>query len=140
MAAKWAITKMKIANKTEGIINEYEVPDFPEEFKILKFDRMDKKWLHFVRDNRKKLSFEHDYDIVIGPTADLEISEVIQEYEMGWKSEEETLNELKKHPIGLQILFHTERAMKLLVFKQDIKIDEYGNLKYPSNKTSKIQI
>lgn len=139
MAAKWAVTKMKVHGKNVGYVNEYSAPEFPKDFKILRFNRMDEKWLDFVHKNRTRLSFEHDYDIVIGPTADLEIADIMFEYDRGWLTKKETLEMLRKHQVGTQILFHTERATRLLKFKYKQIVDIYGNITADNGKRTQIK-
>ena len=44
------------------------------------FKTADSEWLRFIMKNRKFRGSAHDYDIVIGPTADAETMTIINEY------------------------------------------------------------
>lgn len=124
MAEEWARIKMEIKKTNTAYINFYEPPVFPPEFKIKRFDSMDTEWLDFIVANRNDKSFHHDYDIVIGPTADLNVMQIVTEYEQKICSKKETLEKLKTRQIGMQISFHTNRATNLLKFIRTVKITD----------------
>lgn len=85
---------------------------------------MNEEWLDFIVANRNDKKFHHDYDIVIGPTADLHVMQIVTDYEQGLCSEEETLKKLKTKQIGTQISFHTKRATDALKFIHAVKITD----------------
>jgi len=126
MAVEWARTKMEKRNTLEGVVNIYEAPVIPADFKVKKFTRMDEEWLDFIYKNRNLIGYSHGYDIVIGPTADLDINTIVRDYEFAlkWnddpdkiqKIKQETLKLLRSKQVGTQISFHTERATSLLRF------------------------
>lgn len=124
MAKRWATIKMEREYSNEGYVNFYENKEFPPEFKVKHFTSMDEEWLDFIINNRNDLAFHHDYDVVIGPTADLDVVKIIQDYEQGIENKKQTLDKLKTKQVGTQISFHTERAVKHLKYIKHLKINK----------------
>ena len=93
------------------------------ELKVKVFRCADKEWLRFILQNRKSGGCAHDYDIVIGPTADAETTTIINEYydeleESGYSDEvcEKVITELKPENLPKQYFFRTQEAVKTLSF------------------------
>ena len=87
------------------------------------FESADKEWLRFILQNRKYDGCTHDYDIVIGPTADAETTTIINEYydeleASGYSDEvcEKVIAELKPENLPKQYFFRTQEAVKTLSF------------------------
>ena len=87
------------------------------------FEKADKEWLRFILKNRKCDGCTHDYDIVIGPTADAETTTIINEYydeleESGYSDEvcDKVIAELKPENLPKQYFFRTNEAVKTLSF------------------------
>ena len=87
------------------------------------FEKADKEWLRFILQNRKCNGCTHDYDIVIGPTADAETTTIINEYydeleKSGYSDEvcEKVIAELKPENLPKQYFFRTQEAVKTLSF------------------------
>jgi hypothetical protein len=85
------------------------------------FSKADKEWLKFVTKNRRSATQIHDYDIVIGPTANDRVNAAIQLYFSGGygqvgtdRAMEILLEVLMPENLPEQTLFATERAMKFL--------------------------
>ena len=94
-----------------------------EGLKVKVFDKADKEWLRFILQNRKCDGCTHDYDIVIGPTADAETTTIINEYydeleESGYSDEvcDKVIAELKPENLPKQYFFRTNEAVKPLSF------------------------
>lgn len=71
-ACKWASIKKNREQSENGILNIYEINDKildEETLKVLRFTGATEEWLNFVIDNRMKLNYKHDFDIVQGPVA-----------------------------------------------------------------------
>lgn len=81
--------------------------------KILLFKEPNKEWMDFITYNRLMLG-THDYDIVIGPSADHNPFMDCLFYHRGDISYEEAIERINPHRFGEQILFHTERACEYL--------------------------
>ena len=93
------------------------------ELNVKVFEKADKEWLRFILQNRKCDGCAHDYDIVIGPTADAETTTIINEYydeleESGYSDEicEKVIAELKPENLPKQYFFRTQKAVKTLSF------------------------
>lgn len=87
------------------------------------FEKADSEWLRFIMQNRKCDGCAHDYDIVIGPTADAETTTIINDYideleESGYAEEicEKVIAELKPENLPKQYFFRTNRAVQTLKF------------------------
>ena len=87
------------------------------------FEKADKEWLRFIIQNRKCDGGIHDYDIVIGPTADAETTTIINEYydeleESGYSDEvcNKVIAELKPENLPKQYFFRTKEAVNTLSF------------------------
>ena len=91
--------------------------------KVKMFESADKDWLRFILKNRKSDGCTHDYDIVIGPTADAETTTIINEYydeleASGYSDEvcEKVIAELKPENLPKQYFFRTQEAVHTLSF------------------------
>jgi len=87
------------------------------------FKSADTEWLRFIMMNRKCSDSAHDYDIVIGPTADAETTTIINEYfeeleNSGYAEEicQRVIEQLKPENLPKQYFFRTEKAIKTLSF------------------------
>ena len=72
-AYKWAKIKQKREDGKDAFISVYEVPDDifkHKDFKTIVFRGASNNWLDFIINNRMKIGYFHDYDIVKGPVAD----------------------------------------------------------------------
>ena len=81
------------------------------------------EWLRFILQNRKCNGCTHDYDIVIGPTADAETTTIVNEYydeleESGYSDEvcDKVIAELKPENLPKQYFFRTPEAVNTLSF------------------------
>jgi hypothetical protein len=88
---------------------------------VKRFDFADKAWLQFVSDNRRSATPIHDYDIVIGPTANDRTNAAIQLYFSGGygqvgtdRAMEILIEVLMPDNLPPQTFFATERAVSML--------------------------
>ena len=93
-------------------------------FKVKEFKEADLEWINFILANRKSKNRTHDYDVVIGPTADDDTLAVINAYflklygEIGSERALSRLIEETEHEkLPEQIFFATNEAAKLLIMK-----------------------
>lgn len=98
--------------------------DNPNELKIKIFKYADKEWMRFILQNRDSNISTHDYDIVIGPTADENTVTIINSYKeelaaTNYADEvlELLVKELRPENLPKQYFFGTERAVKMIRFK-----------------------
>lgn len=94
-----------------------------ENLSVKIFEKADEEWLRFIVSNRKCDESTHDYDIVIGPTADAQTTTIINDYyeeleESGYSDEvcSKVIAELKPENLPKQYFFGTEKAIKTLRF------------------------
>ena len=94
-----------------------------DDLSVKVFDKADSEWLRFIIANRKVKTSAHEFDIVIGPTADAETTAIINDYydelEAQNYSEEicqKVISELKPENLPKQYFFRTEKAIKTLSF------------------------
>jgi hypothetical protein len=100
----------------------YEFPrSAMDKLSVRMFDAADKEWLEFVSENRSSAAPVHDYDIVIGPTANDRTNASIQLYFSGAygqigtdRAMEILLEVLMPNNLPPQTFFATERAVRFL--------------------------
>jgi hypothetical protein len=100
----------------------YEFPrDAMDKLSVKVFDSADKVWLQFVSENRRSSKPIHNYDIVIGPTANDRTNASIQLYFSGAygqvgtdRAMEILLEVLMPDNLPPQTFFATERAVQFL--------------------------
>lgn len=87
------------------------------------FKKADIEWLKFIMKNRKCDGSAHEYDIVIGPTADAETTMIINQYQEELEESDyndalcqKIISELKPENLPKQYFFGTEKAIKTLRF------------------------
>ena len=85
----------------------------------------DKEWVRFVLKNRESDKREHEYDIVIGPTADENTVTVINSYReeliaSDYADEvlEQLISDLEPENLPKQYFFGTSAAIQTLRFKK----------------------
>lgn len=100
--------------------------DATDRLKVKVFQTADKEWVRFILQNRVSADSAHDYDIVIGPTADENTVTIINSYKeeliaSNYADEllEELITELQPENLPKQYFFGTEEAVKTLRFKND---------------------
>ncbi len=68
-----------------------------------------------------------DYDIVIGPVADDTVYTTVILYENGLLDKDEAIKRLKVETLFNQVLFHTERSLKILFFTEYVQLGDDAN-------------
>ena len=92
------------------------------ELKILKFEKMNDKWLDFIAKCRS--GYVHDYDIVEGPMADDTIWNFVNDYLAGNISRKVFWDNAEfKYPTH-QISFHSLKALDCLKFERGEQVNE----------------
>lgn len=121
-ATDWARRRIKSANDF-GYVNVYDLDQTKiDALNVLRFENPTDDWVDFVEKNRQDPTFDHNYDIVYGPVANDRVYVQLALYEQGFISKATLISELKTYKLIDQILFHTDRAVKLLSFVEYIKI------------------
>ena len=71
----------RFGRKCEAYVYTYEMDwERLSDFSVKEFTEADMSWMYFVLENRKTKECAHEYDIVIGPTADDDTSAVLKAY------------------------------------------------------------
>lgn len=123
-AKRWARRVASRRKCDKHIVSVYEFDENKAlaELEVKRFERADESWLEFVCICRSGKKASEDYDIVIGPVADDNVYATVQLFELGILSKEEAVKRLKVEELYNQILFHTEKALKLCRFKNSYEI------------------
>lgn len=121
-----AIRKNKPESKNEKVIAYRYNLLFDQDtvgLKVKIFEKADTEWVKFILQNRKSSISTHDYDIVIGPTADEQTTLILNQYEedlLNSNYDEKILQqlilELKPENLPKQYFFGTKKAIKTLKF------------------------
>lgn len=100
--------------------------DNPGNLKIKVFKEANREWVRFIIMNRDSDNTTHDYDIVIGPTADENTVTLITSYkeeliETNYADEvlDALIKELKPENLPKQYFFGTNAAIQKLRFKKN---------------------
>ncbi len=118
-AKRWAKIRQTRDRVSTGYVSIYEVPDDLLEVVDLKrliFAFASTEWLSFVMSNRTNRAFNHDYDLVAGPVANDRVYATLTLFETDQLSIEETVHRLKTYTLVNQVLFHTEKALRKLIY------------------------
>jgi len=115
---KVVLREMK-KRKPQGVatvnIYEFEI-EKSEDIKILKFEYPSGEWLDYVFKNRLVVDDANEYDIVIGPVANDDVYNVIDQYENGIFTREIAINALKIRKLYDQYAFKSKKALRKLRF------------------------
>jgi hypothetical protein len=127
-AMRWAdkVSARRKSNKQIISIYDFDFDKVKNELKIIEFTEPNEEWLNFVcgcRNGRTSI----DYDIVIGPVADDTVYTALILYENGVLDKDEAIKRLKVETLFNQVLFHTERALKFLSFKEYAELGDGAN-------------
>ena len=114
-ALRWVKLRMEQSNVKVGYINMYEYSPM-KGLKVRRFRSANVAWVDFVHNNRSKMDFDHDYDIVEGPVANDNVYLSFNLYESGIITKAELIRRLKTYKLVDQLLFHTERSLDTLKF------------------------
>lgn len=117
-AEDWVRRHLETAGAT-GYVNIYgfNENECAASLNIKTFSAASEEWLDFVMSNRRIEGFTHNYDIVIGPVANVRVYTAFSLYEGGVIDKEVLIRELKTYRLVDQYLFHTDRALRHLQFQ-----------------------
>ena len=128
-AVRWA-RRVSMNKKSEHqivSIYDFNMNKAVEELQIVRFDKPNLEWLRFVTACRSGKEPGFSYDIAIGSVANDNVYAVIQLFETGLLSEEETIIRLKIERIFDQILFHTRKALDYCSYQKHEDVVEALN-------------
>lgn len=122
-AIRWSKRKAGILEKTEALLNVYEMKEELNGLSLKTFPDDLKEWLDFVCACRDGAEIYQKYDLISGKVADDEIFRVVDMYRSGIWDKERALLEIKVYPNYDQIAFINQNAVdKLLTFVSSEKI------------------
>ena len=124
-AKRWSISKAKLEKNGVATVSVFTVPDDFLQIKgldILDFKKADEQWLDFVIANRTDEEFAFQHDIVKGPVANDRVFASLNAFESGLIDKPTLLKELRTWVYVDQVLFHTERALKILSFSKAVHV------------------
>lgn len=119
---EWAYRLSLRERKKKYYVYEYLFEENPV-LKVKRFDKLDKEWLEFIKENRSKGGLQHDYDVVIGPVADDNTMETVQLYIADILTISEAVERLRYSKVNNQISFHTEKSLKYLQLVRRVLYD-----------------
>jgi hypothetical protein len=122
-ARRWVNLRMEQHNASLGYLNVYDYNPI-KSLNVRRFRAANEPWVDFVHNNRTIPDYNHDYDIVIGPVANDNVYLSFNLYESGIISKKELIQRLRTYKLVDQLLFHTERSLVTLSFKnaKEIKL------------------
>ena len=121
-AKKWAIRKGMRQEKTP-IVNEYDLNENWEGYRVLSFEKENEKWLEFVCACRRGENLNKDYDIVIGNVADDDVFKTVDMYFRGLWDKQKVLEELRYYKMNNQICIVNQNTLdQLLTYKKSYEV------------------
>ena len=119
-AERWAVRRAKILSRVshkpaKPIVNVYEW-NADTILNVKHFDGPSLEWLDMVVKCRSDLTFQHQYDIVIGKIANDNVGETVNFVVQGIMRREDAVERLKFEQINNQLAFCTEKALNELHF------------------------
>ena len=125
------INQQKKKARVRAFIYTYEFDfDHIQNLALKNFPQADAEWMKFVVSNRNSSKREHNFDIVMGPTANDNTRASIQAFFAGAYGDVKTdravnmlINLLEPQKLPVQFFFGSQRAANLLVFKNRAAIE-----------------
>lgn len=122
-AKKCATRTTERRNDGKATVSSYKVNDnIWNELNIKKFLQPDKDWLHYITANRKQISIEDNYDVVIGPVANDQTIATIGIYLRGYITEDMAIELLLPQKLKDQYALKTTKAISAINFLESITI------------------
>lgn len=123
-ACAWA-KRMSIIRQKEGIINVYEL-DYENavaNYRFLRFEKYDERWLQFIVANRKGGAIGAPADMIEGGVANDRVIDTVEAYISGLMPMETALGRLALHAPNNQLCLCSQTLIDhCLSFKQSYKI------------------
>ncbi len=108
-------------NKTVWL-NEYELSEDWDKWKVKVFETYDEEWLDFVAACRLDKDIS-DYDMVVGGVADDKVFDTVDSYFAGYMSKDVALERLKfVHPNIQYCIRNMEMIKECLTYKNSIQL------------------
>lgn len=114
-AERWAvIVGGRYNDDDSGVVSMYEIDERAlEQYRVLRFDTYDIKWLDFVVANRQGEDAAQGYDAVEGGVANDQVIDTVEDYEMGRITAEQALDQLRFKKPNHQLCIRTQEIIDL---------------------------
>lgn len=123
-AEAWVRRRMNEKRTSRGYVCAYELDESAlQNLKTLIFEQPTEEWVDFVMKNRTQKGYVHDFDIVYGPVANDRVYAAFALYEGRLINKQALIAELKAYKLVDQYLFHTEKALQTLIFKEAKEVE-----------------
>lgn len=122
-AERMAKRKQRIKKSDKAIVSIFEWDESNKDnLNIKEFNNANIEWLDFIINCRSKITYKHNYDIVIGKIADDSVGETILFVIDEIIKKEDAIDRLKFQKINSQIAFSTEESLKTLSFIKSYEV------------------
>lgn len=117
-AERWARRKADLLGTGKAVVNQYQMRDDTEGFRIKTFDADLLEWIDFVCACRDGKMVYLTYDLIMGKAANDKVFRVVDMYHAGIWDKERAIREIRVYQNYDQIAFITQRAIdRLLSFE-----------------------
>lgn len=120
-AEKWAKNQYIRYGGDGSFVKKYEYVE-DKSLNIKVFSEMNAEWLEFIKTCRTEGEIPHKYDIIRGPVANDNTMRTIALYISGIYTTEQAIEQLKYFKVNDQISFHSKKALKCLLWKEDKEV------------------
>ena len=122
-AEKWARRKQDILNTSRAVINQYDLHELCDDYKVKTFPDDLVEWIDFVCSCRDGNTDYLKYDIIMGKVADDKVFRVVDMYHQGIWDRDRALKEIKVYETYDQIAFISQVAIdSLLEYKSSYEV------------------
>lgn len=113
-AERWALRKSG-RNGGKPTVNVYKLGENLSQYKILRFDNENEKWLDFVFACRNGENLNKDYDIIMGNVANDDVFKTLDMYFRGLWDKKRTIEELRYFKMNDQICIVNQKILPLVL-------------------------
>ena len=122
-AERMAKRKQRMNRSSSAIVSVFEFDEKAiKDYKYKIFKNPDLEWLDMIIECRTNPYFKHGYDIVEGKIADDSVGDTILFVIDGIIKKEDALERLKFQKINSQIVFCSEKSIKLINFANSYEV------------------
>ena len=125
-AEHWAKHVQERRKSQKALVSIYEFDESlltKDGINVREFNGVDKEWLEFVVNNRRKDPLLHDFDLVFGPVANDNVYLTVNLYEEGVLDADSAINQLKAYKVYNQLSFHTAQVIEALRFVDSFEVE-----------------
>ncbi len=121
-AERWAVRTWERRKQGRPTTTVFEYPfPVPKDLTVLTFPRANADWLEFVAANRRGMSVNDNYDLIVGPVANDQTVTTVTLFLGGFLELEEAIRRLAPQRLCDQYVCKTEKALGLLTLSEVIE-------------------